>query len=249
MTLIRCAVIDDEPLARRGIVARLEQASTVEQSYQVVGEAGSAQEASDLLASGLVDLAFLDIQMPGMDGFDLLDRMGHGSMPVVVFVTAYERHALRAFDAGATDYILKPVDQERFEKALGAASAQVIARRNPPAPVTQGFRQRFLVRERGRVRIVDVQDVTWMEAAGDYVALHVGRSSVLIRSTMSALEAELDPEKFVRVHRGAVVQLEAIEELIPQENGRYTIILKGENQCTLSASYRDQLARRLGDRL
>ncbi len=249
MTPIRCIIVDDEPLARRGIAARLEQVSPEYGVYHVVGEAGDGQEALALLESGSVELAFLDIQMPGMDGFGLLDRVGAAFMPVVVFVTAYDVHALAAFDAGALDYVLKPIDQVRFERALHSAKAQVLACRTAASQGALPLRTRFLVRERGRLRVVMARDVTWMEAAGDYVALHVGSTSVLVRTTMSALEVELDPDMFVRIHRSAMVQLGAIRELIPLENGRYDVILQGNQRCTLSASYRDRLARHLGDRL
>ncbi|HEX2190413.1 MAG TPA: LytTR family DNA-binding domain-containing protein [Longimicrobiaceae bacterium] len=253
MTL-RVLVVDDEPLARRGILARLRRAGGVE----VVGECASGREAVDAIRGLAPDLVFLDVQMPGTDGFGVVEAVGPERVPEVVFVTAYDEHALRAFEAQALDYLLKPVDDERFARALERARRRVEERRHgalgrrvaaalaeagaaapPSAPERPA--ERFLVRRGGRVQVVHADEIDWVEAAGDYVSLHAGGATHLLRETMAALEARLDPARFLRIHRSTIVNVERIRELHPHFNREYVVVLRDGTRLKLSRSYRGRL--------
>ena len=201
---------------------------------------------------------FLDVQMPGADGFDVIEAVGADKMPFVVFVTAYDRYALRAFDVHALDYLLKPFDRERFREALdprpGADRAQQrggdIERRL--AAIVQDLKpakartDRFVVKSGGRIFFVRTAEIDWIEAAGNYVKLHVGNDSHLIRETMNAVEGKLSPEMFVRIHRCHIVNIEQVRELQPWFNGEYVVFLKNGTRLTLSRGYRERLQERVG---
>jgi len=250
---LRVLVVDDEPLARRGIHARLGRMADVE----IVGECASGREAVDAIRGLSPDLVFLDVQMPGLDGFGVVEAVGAERMPVVVFVTAYDQHALRAFEARALDYLLKPIDDERFEQAVARARARVAERREsavgrrlaaaPAAPAAP--LERILVRSGGRVLLVAADEVDWIEAAGDYLRLHVGPARHLLRETMGALEARLDPRRFVRIHRSTIVNVSRIRELQPYFNREYVVLLRDGTRLKLSRGYRERLELLLGGEL
>ncbi|MEZ4585525.1 MAG: LytTR family DNA-binding domain-containing protein [Gemmatimonadales bacterium] len=230
-------IVDDEPLARRGVRVRLERAGEVE----VVGECESGREAVRAIAELGPDLVFLDVQMPGMDGFEVIERVG-GAMPPVVFVTAFDQHALRAFDAAALDYLLKPIDDERFGVMLARARQRVAERRlaaGAPAPA------RLLVRERGRVAFVDPAEIRWVEARGDYVRLHLADRTHLLRETIGALERRLPPEGFVRVHRSALVRARAVAGLEQRSSRDWSVVLEDGTRIKLSRRHRAELDARL----
>ena len=260
--MIRVLIVDDEPLARRGIRARLAAADDIE----VVGECAGGREAIRVIRELGPDLVFLDVQMPGVDGFGVIEAVGGAEMPVVVFVTAYDQHAIHAFEAQALDYLLKPIDDERFERALERARRRIgehresaLGRRlaavlaEPRALAAPQRRERsasrFLVKKGGKVIVVATEEVDWIEAAGDYVRLHVGRETHLLRETMSAMEEHLDPHRFVRIHRSTIVNVERIRELLPHFNREYLVVLRDGTELKLSRGYRDRLDPILGGAL
>jgi two-component system LytT family response regulator len=246
-------IVDDEPLARERIRTLLSEDS----GFEVAGEAGDGATAAQAIASLNPDLVFLDVQMPGADGFDVIDAVGADKMPFVVFVTAYDRYALRAFDVHALDYLLKPFDRERFREALARAHQQLeklngseIEKRL--AAIVNDLRpartrsDRFVVKSGGRIFFVRTTEIDWIEAAGNYVKLHVGNESHLIRETMNAVESKLSPELFVRIHRCHIVNIEQVRELQPWFNGEYVVFLKNGTRLTLSRGYRERLQDRIG---
>jgi two-component system LytT family response regulator len=203
------------------------------------------------------DLVFLDVQMPLLDGFGVLEAADLEPMPVVVFVTAHDRYALKAFEVHALDYLLKPFDRDRFRTALERAKAQV--RREQGDPVSQRLaallqdvketrrpQERLVVKSGGRIYFVRVEDIDWIEAAGNYVRLHTGKEDHLLRESMSGLEARLDANQFLRIHRSTIVNIERIRELQPAFHGDYAVILRDGTELTLSRGYRDKLQELLG---
>lgn len=253
---IRTLVVDDEPLARRGICTRLRPVPYVE----VVGQCENGREALDAIRTRAPDLVFLDVQMPGLDGFDVLQAVGPDAMPGVIFVTAYDQHALRAFDVHALDYLLKPIDDDRFYRALGRVYAHYTQRRDSalgrrlsalladvrPAEAERPA-QRFVIKTGGRIFFVMADEIDWVEAAGDYVGLHVGPKTHLLRETMAAMQDRLDPRLFLRIHRSAIVNADRIAELRPHSNGEYRIRLHDGTELKSSRSYREQLQAFFGD--
>jgi two-component system LytT family response regulator len=250
----RVLIVDDEPLARERIRTLLEE----EPAFELVGEAADGTTGAEAILALQPDLVFLDVQMPGADGFDLIEAVGIDKMPFVVFVTAYDRYALRAFDVHALDYLLKPFDRERFHAALARAQAQMdrnntsgdIERRL--AAIVQDLKpakartDRFVVKSGGRIFFVRTAEIDWIEAAGNYVKLHVGTDSHLIRETMNAVETKLSPDMFVRIHRCHIVNIEQVRELQPWFNGEYVVFLKNGTRLTLSRGYRERLQERVG---
>jgi len=245
---IRAIIVDDEPLAREGVRLHLE----AEQDVEVIGEAGDGEEAVGLVETMKPDLIFLDVQMPGLDGFGVLEALGPAHMPVTVFTTAYDQFALKAFDAHAIDYVLKPYDADRFRLAVERARAQIQGRRRAQMDERLGalltelrtrnqFLERLVVRSGGRILILRVADVDWVEAASNYVRLHAGGKEYLLRETMTALEAKLDPNDFVRIHRSTIVRVDKIRELEPLFQGDYVVILDDGTRLTSSRGYRDKL--------
>ena len=254
MAELRVLLVDDEPLVRQGIRDFLEG----EPNLVIVGECGNGLEALETIAREPVDLVFLDIQMPELDGIGLAAALTAQDGPAVVFVTAYSEHALRAFEVNAVDYVLKPFDRERFRAALDRARTRLAA--GERAELTgrlaavlaelersRGYAQRILVRSDGRIRLVPVGEVDWIEAADNYVRLHAGPERHLVRETMAAMEARLDPSRFARIHRSTIVNLARIRELQPTFNGEYVVLLHTGAKLTLSRGYRDALRARLGD--
>jgi two-component system LytT family response regulator len=249
MDSIRTLIVDDEKPARR----RLAELLGREPDIEVAGEARDGREAVDLVRAHAPDLMFLDIQMPDLDGFGVLAALPPELHPLTVFVTAYDRYAIQAFDAHAVDYLLKPYSDQRFEGALRRACQFLRARgtgepshrdgppledRVPDPP--GGYLERLVLKSAGRVTFLGVEDVDWIEASGVYVSLHVGPRAHLYRSSLAHLLQRLDPKRFVRVHRSAAVNTERIRELQPRSHGDYTVVLKNGAELVMSRGFRPQ---------
>lgn len=246
---LRTVIVDDEPLARQKLQRWLSNDAEVE----IVGECGNGYEAVDLLTAHTVDLLFLDIQMPEMDGFDVLDNLDAAHRPLVVFVTAYDRYAIEAFKRHALDYLLKPYDHDRFLIALDRAKDHLHQQQTQTynARVSDLLRslehhhsthlEHFAIKLPDRVLLLNAEDVDWIEAAGNYVVLHVGTKRHLVRESMSRLEQQLDPQRFVRIHRSTIVQVKRIKEFYPASHGDYNVTLKDGQQLFLSRHYRKKL--------
>jgi two-component system LytT family response regulator len=253
MRKIKTLIADDEPLARERLAGLLAH----EPDMEVVAQARDGEEAIAAIQDHSPDLAFLDVQMPHMSGFDVIEAIGPDRMPLVVFVTAYDQHALKAFQVRALDYLLKPFDRERFADALQRARKQIerdetgdLGRRLmalvKDLRKDQPRSDRLVVKSGGRLFFLRTDEIDWIEAAGNYVRLHVGTSSHLLRETMNAIEGRLDPEKFFRIHRSRIVNMERIQELQPWLNGEYAVLLRTGTRLTLSRGYREKLQERLG---
>ena len=249
----RVLVVADEPLARERLRTLLQE----EPGFEVVGEASDGTAGAESIMALAPDLVFLDVQMPGADGFDIIDAIGPEKMPFVVFCTAYDRYALKAFDVHAVDYLLKPFDRERFKQALGRAQLQLERAKSGDlerrlTAIVQDLKpakartDRFVVKSGGRIFFVGTGEIDWIEAAGNYVKLHVGIDSHLIRETMNSVEAKLSPDLFVRIHRCHIVNIEQVRELQPWFNGEYVMFLKNGTRLTLSRGYRERLQERVG---
>jgi len=243
--MIRALILDDEPVARRGIRHHLRR----EPDIEVIGEYGDGAAAIDAIAELEPDLVFLDIQMPEVGGFDVVDAIGVARMPAVIFVTAYDEHALRAFDVHAVDYVLKPIDRERFRTALdrarqrlsqkaGGLGDRIAAALQELGRTTRPYSKRLAIKSDGRVTLVDVGDVDRVEAAGNYVEVHFGSRHHLLRETMANLEARLDPEHFVRVSRSSIVNAGRVRELQPMFNGDFVVVLRDGTRVSGSRRYR-----------
>ncbi len=235
---IRALIVDDEPLARSNLKFLLKQHPDIES----IAEAGSGAEAVEAIRGTRPELVFLDVQMPECGGFEVLERLrADPVLPVIVFVTAYDEYALRAFDAGALDYLLKPFDDARFSLALERAKQRIAARAaRPEVP-------RLTVRSAGSEVYVPVPDIDWIEAADYYVCLHVGVKSHLLRRSMAELERELDPRVFCRIHRSAIVNLRRVRALEVDGAGEYEVILEGGRKLRLSRRFRKDLQTRMRD--
>jgi len=259
MTKIRALVVDDEPVARDRLVRLLEQQDDVD----LVGQCSNGLETVTAIEQLAPDLVFLDVQMPEMDGFEVVRALDAGRVPAVVFVTAFDEYAVRAFEVHALDYLLKPFSSVRFRATLAHARDQLdrhragdLGRRllelaptlwnKTDAPKSA---ERLLVRSTGRVHFVRTADIDWCEAAGNYVRLHVGEESYLFRETMNGLESKLDPQHFVRIHRKTIVNVERIEELRSSLGGECTIHLRNGARLTLSRGYRESFQERFGKSL
>lgn len=224
---MKAVIVDDEPLARTSIRLLLERDGEVE----VAGEC-SGVDAAALIARTRPDIMFLDVQMPEVDGFELLQQIGADAVPVVVFVTAYDNYAVRAFEMHGLDYLLKPFDDARFAHALERAKERV-----------RGYAQRFLVRVREKLIVVNAADIDWIEAADYYVTLHAGGKAHLLRETMAALEKRLDPARFVRVHRSAIVNIDRVREIHPLFRGDCALVLADGTRVKLSRARREEFER------
>ena len=253
MKKIKVLVADDEPLARERLANLLSQESDID----VVSQARDGEEAVTAIHDDSPDLVFLDVQMPQMNGFDVIEAVGTDKMPLVIFVTAYDQHALKAFQVRALDYLLKPFDRERFTDALQRARKQLDRDENGDLgrrllALVKDLRRdqpksdRLVVKSGGRLFFLRTDEIDWVEAAGNYVRLHVGPASHLLRETMNAIEGRLDPEKFFRIHRSRIVNMERIQELQPWLNGEYAVLLRTGTRLTLSRGYREKLQDRLG---
>lgn len=234
---IRVLVVDDEPLARSNVTVLLRRDPHV----TLLGECSSGTEALAQIRRTQPDLLFLDVQMPECDGFDVLEMLGGAVPPAVIFVTAHDEHALRAFEAGALDYLLKPFDDARFVKALQRAKTTLahsrVTRSRPSS--------RLVIKDRGEVLFVKVADIDWIEAADYYACLHVGTRILVLRRSLVELESELDPAQFCRIHRSAIVNLERIRSLGVKDDGEYEVVLESGARLRLSRRFRGRLQSRL----
>jgi two-component system, LytTR family, response regulator len=234
---IRALVVDDEPLARSNLKVLLQRDDDIES----IQECGSGTEAVAQIRATRPDLVFLDVQMPECGGFEVLEILkGDASLPVIVFVTAYDEYALRAFDAGALDYLLKPFDDARFHLAMQRAKQNLAAKDPAPAETP-----RLEVRGAGNVAYVQIPDIDWVEAADYYVCLHVGTKSHLLRKSMAELEQELDPRIFCRIHRSTIVNLRKVSALKVDAAGEHEVILDCGQKLRLSRRFRKDLQSRM----
>jgi two-component system LytT family response regulator len=234
---IRTLIVDDEPLARSNLAVLLR----LDPDIEIISECGSGAEALTQIRSAKPDLLFLDVQMPECDGFDVLELLGGDLPPAVVFVTAYDQYALRAFEAGALDYLLKPFDNARFERALHRAKEKITHGGNLP-----GRLDCFAIKSAGLIVFVKTSEIDWIEAADYYACLHVGSKTHLLRRSMSELDRELIPTVFCRIHRSAIVNLDRVRGLKAGEDGEYEVVLENGTRLPLSRRYRKQLLSRRG---
>ncbi len=247
---IRALIVDDEPLARTGVHQLVDPLDDV----IVVGEAADGPEAVRLIEEHDPDLVFLDVQMPEMSGLEVVREVGVENMPLTIFVTAYDQYALDAFEAHALDYLLKPIEEERFEEAMDRARHQLqrveadtlskqlegVLREYADQEESGGI-ERFTIRNRNRIYFVDADNVQWIESEGDYVALHDGERTHLVRKTMKELEEQLDPSRFLRVHRSYIVNVDYIEELRPLDHGTYQLRMASGTPLKTSRGYSDNV--------
>lgn len=242
-TNLRVLIVDDEPLARRGLVVRLERMEAIE----VAGECASGNEAVDAIETLKPDVVLLDVQMPELDGFDVIDAVGTDAMPLTIFVTAHDTHAIRAFEANALDYLLKPVDDDRFVRAIERARVRVAERGARARESTLGDlltprkAPRIALRDRGRIIVLPHADVDWIAAEGDYVRVFAGGRGYLVRHTMVAMEGRLDPTAFARIHRSTIVNVARIREIRAHGDREYLVVLIDGTKLKMSRSYRDTL--------
>jgi two-component system LytT family response regulator len=250
---IRALIADDEALARKFIRRMLKDDHDVE----IVGECSNGKETVAMIRKQNPDLVFLDVQMPEMDGFAVLEAIGIERLPEIIFATAYEQYAIRAFELHALDYLLKPFDQARFKEAIKHAkerfrsvrqsdgrmqiSALLESIKNKPQ-----YLDRLVIKAGGRITFLSTDEINWIQADDKYVHLHTSKASPMVRQTLSAMEAQLDPKKFRRVHRSAIVNVARIKELQPLFSGEHSILLEDGTKLTLSRNYKDKLFELLG---
>jgi len=234
---IRAVVVDDEPLARSSLKLLLRRDPEVE----LVGECKSGMEALAEIRRKKPELVFLDVQMPECDGFDVLEQLGSEMPPALVFVTAYDQYALRAFEAGALDYLLKPFDNARFERALNRAKERIEQGKETPRKI-----ERLAIKNAGQVLFQKISEIDWIEAADYYVCLHVGTKTHLLRRSMSDVDQELEQAAFCRIHRSAIVNLERVRQLEISEDGGTDVVLNSGTRLRLSRRHRKDLHARLG---
>lgn len=265
--IIRTIVVDDEPLARRGLLVRLAQFEHIE----VIAECANGRDALDVIVAQKPDLVFLDIQMPGLNGFDVLRKVSQGveQMPVVVFVTAYDQYAIRAFEVRALDYLLKPVDEDRLAQALERISQALTEQREKQQQsklvdlvaemtgedcedilkrlaegqslTSDHYPEHIAIKESGEITRVAISAIEWVDAAGDYMCIHAGNETHILRRTMKELEKELNPKNFQRIHRSAIVNINQVEKLCSRQNGEYHLILQNGAELKVSRSYKDKI--------
>ncbi|HVG35502.1 MAG TPA: LytTR family DNA-binding domain-containing protein [Pyrinomonadaceae bacterium] len=251
----KALIVDDEPLARRTIKALLEDDS----SMQIIGECGSGPEAVNFIREQPPDILFLDIQMPGMNGFEVLASIDHDKIPAVVFVTAFDQYALKAFEVHALDYLLKPFTDQRFKETLRQAKTNVEMKEmnrlskslmallkehaglQTDTRKRKSYLSRFMIKLGGRVVFINAAEVDWIAADNYYIKLHVGGKSHLLRISMNELEEKLDPEKFLRIHRSTIINFDRVKELHQNPNGEYVVVLKNGTELKLSRSRRERL--------
>ncbi|RUO38316.1 DNA-binding response regulator [Aliidiomarina shirensis] len=264
---IRAVIVDDEPLARQGLRIRLGAFAHVE----VVGEASSGREAIEMIVREAPDLVFLDIQMPGLNGFDVLRliREKAAQMPAVVFVTAYDHYAIRAFEVRAIDYLLKPVDEERLAVAIERIGEELRTEQTSgyqqrlvelvaeitggdveeilqqlaegKAPLIENYPEHIAIKDSGEITRVAINSIEWIDAAGDYMCIHAANQTHILRRTMKELEQELNPRLFQRIHRSAIVNLGQVEKLCSRQNGEYHLVLQNGQELKVSRSYKDRI--------
>ena len=252
-TTIRTLIVDDEPLARE----RVRSLIADQAGFEVVGEACDGDQAVQAILGQQPDLVFLDVEMPRRTGLDVVQAIGPDRMPAVVFVTAYDQYAVKAFEVEAVDYLLKPFDRERFEGAVerarkhldakngGALTSQLMQLVRELQPAAASRQDRLVVKSGGRIFFLNIDEIDWIEAAGNYVRIHLGKDSHLLRETMNAVELRLDAKMFMRIHRSRIVNMERVKEVHPWLNGDYAVILSDGTKLMLSRGYRDKLQERL----
>jgi len=253
---LKVLIVDDEPLARQ----RLEDLLNQQPDVEIIGMVNNGRKAVEAILHSKPDLVFLDVQMPGLTGVEVVQEIGAAQMPVVIFVTAYDQYALKAFDLAALDYLVKPFDDERFEQAferarqvlklhefkdLGDRLVPLLERPAEPSPPPR-FLERIAVEMRGQVRVVQVRQIEYITASGAYAELHVGPQTFIIRERMQTLEERLDPEVFFRIHRSTIVRLDQIEALLYNSGGDYAVRLKDGARLGISRGRREALEQRLG---
>jgi two-component system LytT family response regulator len=245
---IKTLIVDDETIARE----RVRRFLSAEPDVEILGECRNGREAVAAIKKLRPDLVVLDIQMPQMNGFEVLAALGLEQLPAVIFATAFDQYAIQAFTVHALDYLLKPFTQERFRQSLAHVRKQLELREDPSesnrllsllADLTSPpkYAERLVIKAAGRVYFIKTDDIDWIEACGNYVTLHTGAETHLLRETLSHLEGRLDPSRFLRIHRSKLVNLDRIKELTPLFNGDYTVILHNGAELTLSRTYRDRL--------
>ena len=253
---IRAIIADDEPLARKFIRRLL----AMDQQVEIVGECDNGRDVVELVRKTKPDVVFLDVQMPEMDGFAALEAIGVKRLPEIVFTTAYETHAIRAFELHALDYLLKPFDQARLKEALKRVKEQVRQRRDSVARAQIGalledlksqarYLERLIIRGDGRIRFLKTEEIDWVEADDKYVHLHMGKDGHLLRQTLSGIETQLDPKRFQRIHRSSIVNLDRVREMQPMFAGEYVVILQDGTKLTLSRKYKEKVFAALGKKL
>jgi len=263
-------IVDDEPHAREGIRIRLKEFKNI----QIVGECSSGGEAVKSINALSPDLLFLDIQMPEMNGFEVLKKIAVAPLPVIIFVTAFDKYAIKAFEIHAVDYILKPIKEDRFKNALQAASAEINHRNLElyasklksvvhdylkivddasevrPAPVVRKrFVDRLMIKSKDHVSVIPVDEIEWIESAGDYVYVHASSQKHIFRETLTALEERMDPEKFVRIHRSTIVHVGKIKALRLNEHSDFDVMLLSGVKLRLSRTYRAHFEKITGNSL
>jgi two-component system, LytTR family, response regulator len=249
---IRTLIVDDEPLAREGVALALEP----ERDVEVVGSCEDGPSAVRAIRDLKPDLVFLDVKMPGLDGFGVIAAIGADEMPPVVFLTAYEEHALRAFRVNAVDYLLKPIDADDLRRSMERARCRLgqnelgawrgelralVAAVAQERPAAAEAAERILVRTSGRVHVLDPREIDWVEAAGDYVTIHAAKKSHLVRDSLRNIEARLGPHGFLRIHRSILVKLGCIRELVAKDSGDHEVVLHDGTVLRLSRNYKDAL--------
>ncbi len=250
---IRTLIVDDEPLGRERIRTLLREDADVD----VVGECADGRQAIAAVERLKPDLLFLDVQMPEMDGFAVVDAMAAQRMPAIIFVTAYDRYAVQAFEVHALDYLLKSFDRERFRSAVARAKEEIRRSREGAlndrlAGLLEDLESRkqratrVVIKSAGRIFFLPVEEIDWVEAADNYVRIHAGAEAHLVRETLQSLEGRLDPAKFLRIHRSTIVNLDRIRELHPLFHGDYAVRLRDGTELTLSRNYREKLGEPLG---
>jgi two-component system LytT family response regulator len=254
---IRVLVADDELPARQRLIDLLQR----DQQIASVAEAADGETAVQMIQDQHPDVLFLDVQMPELDGLGVIDAVGAAQMPLTVFVTAYDQHAIRAFEANALDYLLKPFSDERFEATMVRVKSRLdernlkefgqrVMKMVSSAPAAPERRlDRLVVKSGGTTRFVRVIDIDWIEAAGVYVTLHVGGKELLYRAALNDLAEKLDPRRFVRVHRSALINIESVVQLEPISHGEFEAVLRDGSRTRVSRTYRGQLEKRLGQTL
>lgn len=261
---IRVLIVDDEPPARRGLVRLLKD----DPETEIIGTCANGREALSAAHDQNPDVIFLDVEMPGMDGFAFLEALKLGQMPFVIFVTAYDHYALKAFDVCAVDYVLKPIDEERLQRAYGRAKERLRNEKRRDANVRilslleeirnkqesrervpQRVRDRLFIKAEGKAFLLNVDEIDLITAEGKYVRLYVGAKSYLFREAIGSMEFQLDPKKFVRIHRSTIINIAGVKEMHPLFHGEYEVILRNGKQLTLSRRYREKLQKIIGGSL
>ena len=265
MNKIRTVMVDDEPLALQGLKIRLEQFEDIE----IIGTASNGREAVKVIRAEKPDLVFLDIQMPGMGGFDVVKALANEELPIIIFATAFDQYAIKAFEAHASDYLLKPIEEERLEQAIIKVREQIsehiaieqnarlidlIRNMDEPPEIElseilttdditskKQFESQFNIKDRGEITIVGVDTIEWIDAAGDYMCLHTDSKTHILRETMKNMEKRLDPDVFKRIHRSTIVNINMIEKLASTSSGKYLITLKNGSNVQASRNYREAL--------